>query len=130
MKKNELLEKVQNRDYKYNRGQLISWVQELPNSYILEVNQYKAGDVFMHPIFKHPYILLERKDDFWICTLLTSNGDFKEVLTQCRSRFFFGESYITKTLFTMTDPIGKFMGVYDNPRHLKDVTKKLKIIFG
>lgn len=89
---------------------------------------YKKGDVFMHPIFAHPYVLLEQKDGFWLCGLLTTNGDFKEVLVQCNSRIF-GNSYFTKTMFTVTEPIGKFMSPYENSLQLYNVLKKLKSIF-
>jgi hypothetical protein len=29
--------------------------------------EFKVGDVLMHPVFKHPYVLLKDKGDFWIC---------------------------------------------------------------
>ena len=36
-------------------------------------SEYKKGDVLMHPIFHHPYILLEKKlDGSWNCGLITS----------------------------------------------------------
>jgi hypothetical protein len=49
---------------------------------------YKKGDVLMHPIFQHPYILLEKKREIWLCGLITSEEDCVEILEPCSSRFF------------------------------------------
>ncbi len=32
----------------------------------------KVGDVIMHPVFKHPYVLLEKKEGYWVAALFTS----------------------------------------------------------
>ena len=42
---------------------------------------YKKGDVLMHPVFQHPYILLEKKDEFWLCALITSEPTCPETFT-------------------------------------------------
>ncbi len=89
---------------------------------------YKKGDVFMHPVFLHPYVLLENKDTYWICCTLTTDKDFKEILINCNSRIFHN-SFFTKSLFTVTKPIGKFMSPYENGLQLSQVIKKLKAIF-
>lgn len=89
---------------------------------------YKKGDVLMHPIFKHPYILLEKKSEFWLCGLITSEPTCTEILESCRSRFF-ADGFITRVIFTTVDPIGKFMYPYENARQLNLVTKKLKSMF-
>ena len=89
---------------------------------------YKKGDVLMHPIFNHPYILLEKKDEHWICCLVTSEETCPEILEACKSRFF-ADNFITRVLFTTVDPIGKFMYPYENPRQLNSVLKKLKELF-
>lgn len=89
---------------------------------------FKKGDVLMHPIFNHPYILLERKDDNWLCCLVTSEENCSEILESCKSRFFYN-NFITKVLFTTVEPIGKFMYPYENARQLNSVLKKLKKIF-
>lgn len=125
MDKSQLLEKV--KTGKYTHEQLISWVECLPR---LLTNRkpkfHKVGDVFMHAIFNHPYILLEKKDGFWVCGLMTSESKCPEILEQCRSRFF--EGYITKTLFTASEIQGSFINNYDNTRHLKKVLVKLREI--
>jgi len=90
---------------------------------------WKKGDVLMHPIFQHPYILLEKKSDYWLCALITSEPTCPEILEPCRSRFF-ADSFITRTLFTTVQPIGRFMYPYENVRQLNLVSKKLKSIFG
>jgi len=119
MKKCYIIEKINSDDYIFDPIKLTSWLDCLPKTRHLEApTTIKAGDVFMHPIFKHPYVVMRRKKGVSICCLLTSNGDFKEVLCKCSSRFF-SESYITKTLFTLNESIGDFMGVYDNNSHLK-----------
>lgn len=125
MDKNLLLDKITSPSYKYDASQLKSWVKSLPASSGIKPKTLKKGDIFMHPIFHHPYVFIEKKDNYWLCTLLTSNGEFEEVLEKCKSRFF-TESYLTKTLFTITNPVGSFIGVYDNNRHLGEVLIKLK----
>lgn len=89
---------------------------------------YKKGDVLMHPIFNHPYILLEKKEEHWLCCLVTSEETCPEILEACKSRFF-ADNFITRVLFTTVDPIGKFMYPYENPRQLNSVLKKLKELF-
>jgi hypothetical protein len=89
---------------------------------------YKKGDVLMHPIFQHPYILLEKKNKNWICCMLTTESECKEILSPCESRFF-KNSFFTKMLLTMSEPIGKYMFPYENPKQLKDITKSLKYLF-
>lgn len=89
--------------------------------------EFKVGDVLMHPIFKHPYVLLKNKGDFWICGLLTTETNCKEILEKCQSRFF-PDSHFTRVKLTVKEPYGSFMNTYDNKKHLKKVTKKLKQI--
>lgn len=128
MDKVTLLEKLNDPKYKYDNDLLKKWIKHLPSGVLLP-NDIKRGDVYMHPIFSHPYIFIEDKGDYWLCVILTSNGDFEEVLEPCNSRFFH-RSYIVKSFFTITGkPVGRFMGVYDNNKHLTKVCKKLKEIF-
>lgn len=134
MTKDVLLQKINDSRYQYDKTQLNSWVRALPSRAKISPSVIKAGDVFMHPMFMHPmfmhpYVFLKKVDDYWICTLLTSNGEFEEVLCQCNSRFF-GDSYITKILFTTTEVIGGFMCVYDNKTQLDRVLKDLQKILG
>lgn len=89
---------------------------------------YKKGDVLMHPIFQHPYILLEKKADYWLCALITSEPTCPEILEPCKSRFF-ADGFITRTFFTTVEPIGRFMYPYENARQLNSVIKTLKSIF-
>ena len=89
---------------------------------------YKKGDVLMHPVFQHPYILLEKKADFWLCCLVTSEPTCPEILEPCKSRFF-ADNFITRVMFTTVDPIGRFMYPYENARQLNLVSKKLKSLF-
>jgi len=89
---------------------------------------YKKGDVLMHPVFQHPYILLEKKDEYWLCCLITSEPTCPEILEPCKSRFFDG-NFITRTLFTTVEPIGRFMYPYEHPRQLSSALSKLKSIF-
>lgn len=90
--------------------------------------KYKKGDTLMHPIFRHPYVLMEQKGDDWVCGLLTSNPDCDEILEKCKSRFF-SESHFTKVLFTVSNPIGSFMFPFENTRQVNKVLKDLKSIF-
>ena len=123
MEKFQLIEKV--KDGKYNHQQLMSWISCLPGSSATRKPKFhKVGDVFMHVVFNHPYILLEKRDGFWVCGLMTSESKCPEILEECRSRFF--EGYITKTLFTASEIQGSFINNYDNTRHLKKVLVKLR----
>lgn len=128
MDKNQLLEKIKLGNY--SKEQLLGWVNALPNIYSnsRKPSINKKGDVYMHSIFHHPYILLEFKNNVWICGLLTSESTCPEVLEECNSRFFAKESYFTKTLFTASEIQGSFVNNYDNNKHLKEVLIKLKNI--
>jgi hypothetical protein len=127
MDKAELIEKLKGKELP-SREKLISWVQCLPGSIAAKKpKRNRVGDVYMHPVFQHPYILLERREEHWICGLLTSESKCPEILEPAKSRFF--EGYITKTIFTATEITGSFANPYDNPKHLKQVREKLKAIF-
>lgn len=90
--------------------------------------KYKKGDVLMHPIFRHPYVLLEyNTENGWLCGLLTSEKDCVEILEEAKSRFF-GGNYFTKVLFTVKNPIGSYMYPFDNGRQLTKVLKELRNI--
>lgn len=90
---------------------------------------YKKGDVLMHPVFKHPCVLLEEKGGSWLCGLLTSEPTCTEILTKAESRFFQNE-YFTKTMFTSADPsLCPFMYPFDNDKQIDEVLIKLKEIF-
>lgn len=94
----------------------------------IKPNVFKRGDVLMHPVFRHPYVLLDFVNNQWICGLLTTEKDCSEILIQCNSRMFH-TSYFTKTIFTSQEPIGKFMCIFDNASQVRSVYKKLKKIF-
>lgn len=125
MDKIQLLEKIKSKSYSHE--QLMSWIGCLPGSSSSRKPKFnKIGDVFMHPVFQHPYILLEKNDDIWVCCLMTTEVKFPDILEKCRSRFF--EGYITKSLFTASEIKGSFLNNYDNSRHLKKVLIKLRQI--
>jgi hypothetical protein len=126
-----------NRDYiieklmsgEPSKDKLLGWLKAMPSTTAkVKPTQYKVGDVFMHPIFHHPYVLMEYKYGMWICSLLTSEESCTEILCETRSRFF-TNNYFTRVLFTVAVPTGTFYGVYDNKRHLTSVLKKLKKMF-
>ena len=126
MDKDTLILKI--KDKKYTHEQLVSWVSVLPaNAEKRRPIQYKVGDVLMHHVFKHPYILLKKRKDDWLCGLLTSEENCPEILEICQSRFF-SRNYITKALFTITEVQGSFINVYQNDKHLKSVLIKIKDI--
>ena len=128
MNRDELFAKVQSTQT-LDKDKLLGWINSMPKTGGKVVpSSYKVGDVFMHPIFQHPYILLENKNKLWMCVLLTSDSEFREILEPCESRFF-DTSFICKSLFTTKEPIGSFMGVYENLQHLKKIHKGLKELF-
>ena len=123
MDKVSLLEKINKGGF--NHQQLKAWVECLPGSSSNRKQKFnKVGDVYMNKIFNNTYILLEKRDGFWICGLITSESKCPEILEECRSRFF--EGFITKTIFTASDIQGSFLNNYDNTRHLKKVLIKLR----
>jgi hypothetical protein len=126
MDKSILIEKIKTGNY--NKEQLLSWVQCLPGSTASrKPRKNKVGDVYMHPVFQHPYILLENKKTHWLCGLITTESKCPEILEPTQSRFFEGQ-FITKTIFTATEIVGTWANVYDNNKHLKSVLVKLKDI--
>ena len=132
MDKVQLIEKIKLLGHlpQADRDRIIAWVTALPNtSNKVLPNEYKAGDVLMHPIFQHPYVLLRKQKDHWLCGLLTSEPTCEEILEQCNSRFF-STNYFTKVLFTVKEPIGPFMSPYENKTQLDGVYKSLKQILG
>ncbi len=123
MDKVDLIAKIKKGTY--SQEQLLSWVNCLPASAVKRKPKYnKIGDVYMHPIFQHPYILLEKREGLWVCGLITSESKCPEILEPCRSRFI--QDYFTKTLFTASEIQGSFINNYDNTRHLKKVLVKLR----
>ncbi len=128
MDKTQLIDKVKNAQ-SIDKQQLLGWLQAMPNSELkAKPITTKVGDVFMHSIFKHPYVLLYKKGEVWICGLLTTEPTCTEILEQCESRFF-GTNYFTKSIFTVNEINGSFLGVYENNKHLKKITNDLKAIF-
>ena len=129
MEKSILIDKV-NAMTTFDKPLLLSWISCLPTtSTKTKPSTYLVGDVFMHPIFKHPYILLKKEKDQWICGLITSDADFSGILEPCKSRFF-TNNFFSKLLFTTKEPIGVFMAPYENKTHLRAVHSTLKQIFG
>jgi hypothetical protein len=119
-----IIDKIKNGNV--SNEKILSWLNAMPNPLPkLKPIEYKIGDVFMHNVFHHPYVLLEKKGDMWLCGLLTSEESCTEILCEVKSRFLIN-SYFTRALFTVVIPQGSFYGVYDNKRHLSSVLKKLK----
>jgi hypothetical protein len=127
MDKQSLTEKIKKGNY--TPDQLLTWVSCLPGSSgTKKPTKNKVGDVYMHPVFQHPYILLERKNDVWICGLFTTDTKYEQILEPCKSRFF-STSHFTKTLFTLSEPTGPWCNVYDNNAQIKKVLKQLRELF-
>jgi len=130
MTKIELLEKVTNLPIdKANKDKILGWVKVLPrDGASSKPVRNKKGDVHMHPIFGHPYVLLAKKNGYWVCCLMTSESTCSEILEPCESRFY-PVNFITKTLITVNVPVGSFMSVYENNKQLASIYSKLKSIF-
>lgn len=91
--------------------------------------KFKKGDVLMHPIFKHPYVLLASKKGEWVCGLLTSEPKCPNILEKAESRFFI-EEYFTRVIFIESKtPPGTYMYPFDNPKQIKSILEKLKLTF-
>lgn len=121
-----LLEKINKGNY--TEQQLKAWVGCLPGTSFNRKPKFnKVGDIYMHPIFNHPYILLAKREGHWICGLITSEINCTEILEPCKSRFIVG--YFTNALFTVSEINGSFINVYDNTKHLKKLLIKLVEVF-
>ena len=126
MDKFQLIELVKKGNF--NQEKILGWLNAMPTSTATrKPTVLKQGDVFMHSVFKHPYILLKKRKDFWIAGLLTTEGTCPEILFECESRFFDG-SFITKALFTVKEVEGSFLNNYDNNKQLNLVYNELKKI--
>jgi hypothetical protein len=130
--KDVLMDKV-NNSINLEKSEVISWFDGIPNLSLEDdtpkkkgiPSSYKKGDVLMHKIFRHPYVLLEKKSDYWICCLMTTEESCEEILEKANSRFF-PESYFTKVLFTISEPVGPYMYPFDNNRQLNKVLDDLR----
>lgn len=130
MDKLQLVEKVRTMDKNnLDKQKILGWCMALRGTVASQTpTKYKKGDVFMHPIFKHPYVLMEFKNNQWICGLLTTEKECSEILEPCKSRFF-SNSYFTKVMFTVQEPVGAFGNVFENTRQINSVLKQLKLVF-
>jgi hypothetical protein len=128
MEKEEIIKRI--KDGEKNTDKILSWVTCLPNSTSSrKPTVIKVGDVFMHPIFRHPYVILQKKETEFICVLLTTNANCTEAIEKCKSRFF-SESYFTKVIFTVGNPgEHSFMNVFESKSQIKSIHTKLKQIF-
>ena len=129
MDKMMLIDKVSPNNYTHEK--LLGWINALagPSKSGNAPKRFNKGDVLMHPIFQHPYILIRKlKDGSWVCGLLTSEPECTEILEKCKSRFF-DVNYFTKVQFTCQVPIGRFMGVFGNPKQVKEYGEKLQKLF-
>lgn len=124
----EILKEKINELTTIDKAKLLGWVNALPNNSNLKPNVFKPGDVLMHPVFGHPYVLFEFKDGHWICGLLTTEEECSEILEACSSRFF-SINFFTKILFTVKEPVGNYRAMYDNKKHMNSIYSKLKEIF-
>lgn len=127
MDKQLLLKKL--KEGNPDKKKIIAWVENLPET----VGRIKPtfpirGDVYMHPIFKHPYVLLKHVGGQWKCGLLTTESKCNEILEPAQSRLF-KDNYFTKTLFTQEDIQGGYISNYEHHAHLTQVYRKLKKIF-
>jgi len=128
MDKTQIIDKVKNLQT-IDKPQLLGWLQAMPSTEIKpKPTVNKVGDVYMHNIFKHPYVLLAKQGEEWICGMLTTEATCAEIIEPCNSRFF-TNSYFTKVMFTANEISGSFLGVYENPKHLKKILSDLKDIF-
>jgi len=130
MNKGQVLEKIKSMDKNnLDKQKILALITTMEGSVASKKpNTFKKGDVLMHPVFRHPYVLLEYKDNQWICALLTTESECAEILEPCKSRFF-PDSFFTKVMFTVQEPIGVFANVFENTRQINSILTQLKTIF-
>jgi hypothetical protein len=130
MDKSELIKKLEDLgSTPLVKEKVLGWVRCLPGtSSNRNPVKFKRGDVCMHSVFNHPYVLLRETKEGWICVLLTSEEKCPEILEKTTSRFF-DEAYFTKCVLTMASPT-RFMNPFENPKQINSIEKKLKELFG
>jgi hypothetical protein len=127
MDKATLIKKIE--EGKYTTEQLLGWVKCLPgNSLAKKPAEYRVGDVLMHPVFQHPYVLLEQGRGHWVAGLLTTEETCEEILCEAESRFFPG-NHFTRIIFTVKEPTGTFLNVFENLKQLREVLVELRKTF-
>lgn len=126
MTKAQILERVSSGNP--DKETLKKWIMALPaDSAKVVPTKIKVGDVYYSGAFNHPFVIVGKSKDGFLCVLITSQSECEDILCKCESRFY-NKSYFTKTLFKVKDPgTTNFRGVYDNTKHLKEVYKKLLI---
>lgn len=129
MTKKTLYETIFDNNYVYNKPKLLQMVDSLPNN-ILKISpaSNKVGDIYFHVAFNHPIILVKKRKTSWICLMCTSN-ELEEAKIPCKSRFF--EGFISHVLLEISVERlknYKFLGLYDNARHLRETYRHLKLI--
>jgi hypothetical protein len=120
--------------YKLNNGKYDNYnikiaIDNLINRVINKEDRcFKKGDILMHPVFRHPYILLKKKKGYWICGLMTSDGNCLEILEKVESNILkkYKNHFFTKVIFTSSELSGKYLCRFDNKEQLKSLLKKLK----
>lgn len=122
MTKNELVHIVSKQET-LDKSKVLTWIKQLANDSVV-VNKLAVGDVVMFKPFSHPAIIFKIKKNNYICGLLTTNEDCDGLIEKCKCRFL-ENSYFTATLMSTTQLYGKFMGVYENKKHLKEVYNKI-----
>ena len=122
MHKEELLAKVRIGG---TRDEIIKWVKGLPNPPRKPLH-IKIGDVFMHPYFRHPVVVLRIRKNRCICGSLSNSGE-RSTLMPTDSRFFNGQFITTNIAILHHDELLNygFMGIYDNHMQLRHVFNEL-----
>lgn len=124
MDKATLIDKIKTGNY--DKEKLLGWVNAMSGTcHIKKPTVSLIGDVYMHSIFLHPYVLLEYRNDYWICGLITSEPECAEIIDKCQSRFW-PEGYFVRVLFSVKEPSGRYMMPYENDKHLKEILKRLR----
>lgn len=127
MDKSDIIEKIKNKDY--TEEKLIAWIQCIPGSSATrKPTKTKIGDVFVHPVFRHPYVVIGKKKKDYICVLMTTESSFEGIIEPCNSRFFPG-NYFTSTVFKTSEIAGAWANTFDNPKQLTKIREIIKEIF-
>ena len=126
MNKSELIDKIKNNT-NISKENILNWCSSLPkDTGMFKPNTLHVGDIFRHNVLgQHPYVLLKKKKDMWICVLITTETNCSEILEKCKSRFL-TDSYFTINLIGIKSP-QQFLGIYENKQHLASIYKLLKL---
>jgi len=124
MNKTQIIEKIEAGEKDINK--IKTWINCLPNFCRKQTpKNIRIGDVYFKGELGHPILILGKREDLFLCVLFTTENTTPGIICKANSRFFY-DSYITSTILLTRVDMNKFVGVYENRKHITEIKKLLK----